>query len=212
MTSLDIGRTGSSEHCPYRSYRGVPDGIMLLYFAAVIPLIVLPTLLGQRACAELWEFEAAVTEEYLTVGRPESRDGPDIQVPLSQVTDVYLDMTRPRARRRISLDSVRRVRRRHGRSADGVRRGPFEVVEMGNGWLYTTDGFPPYLVVRTEETFVIVNYPNADRTRALHRELAGAWRRAVNQERGAARSEHQSGGRAPAPRRAAAPWWYRRTT
>ena len=155
---------------------------MLLYFAAVMLLVVLPALLFQRACPGRWEFEAVVTEDHLTVGRPESRDGPDIQVPLSHVTDVYLDMTMPRARRRISSDSVNRVRRRHGRSADGVRRGPFEVVEMGNGWLYTTDGFPPYLVVRTPDTFVIVNYPHADRTRALHQELTAAWRgRALDQ-------------------------------
>ena len=157
--------------------------MMLLYFAAVVPVVIL-AFLSQRACPESWEFEAVVTEEHLTVGRPGRRDGPDIQVPLSRITDIYLDMTTPRARRRIYGDSVNRVRRRRGRSADGVRRGPFEVVEMGNGWLYTTDGFPPYLVVRTADTFVIVNYPHADRTRALHRELAAAWRsRGVNRER-----------------------------
>ena len=157
---------------------------MLLYFAAVTLLVIL-LMLSQRACPGRWEFEAVVTDEHLTVGRSEGRDGPDIQVPLSRITDIYLDMTTPRARRRISSDSVSRVRRRHGRrSSDGVRRGPFEVVEMGNGWLYTTDGFPPYLVVRTADTFVIVNYPHADRTRALHQELAAAWRsRAVNRER-----------------------------
>ena len=65
---------------------------MLLYFAVVM-LLVLVALLSQRACPGRWEFEAVVTEEHLTVGRPESRDGPDIQVPLSHVTDVYLDMT-----------------------------------------------------------------------------------------------------------------------
>jgi hypothetical protein len=180
VTSLDIGRTGSSEPSPYG---GVPEGFMLLYFAAVTLLVIL-LMLSQRACPESWEFEAVVTEEHLTVGRPGRRDGPDIQVPLSRISDIYLDMTTPRARRRIYSDSVNRVRRRRGRSADGVRRGPFEVVEMGNGWLYTTDGFPPYLVVRTADTFVIVNYPHADRTRALHQELAAAWRsRAVNHER-----------------------------
>ena len=155
---------------------------MLLYFAAAM-VVVLALLLGQRACPGLWEFEVVVTEEHLTVGRPESRDGPDIQVPLSRITGVDLEMTMPRVRRRISSDSVNRVRRRHGRSADGVRRGPFEVVEMGNGWLYTTDGSPPYLVIRTPDTFVIVNYPRADRTRTLHQELTAAWRSlAVYQE------------------------------
>jgi len=180
VTSLDIGRTGGSEPSPYDS---VPEGFMLLYFAAAM-LLVLVAMLSQRACPGRWEFEVVVKEEHLTVGRPESRDGPDIQVPLSRVTDVYLDMTMPRVRRRIYSDSVNRVRRRRGGSVDGVRRGPFEVVEMGNGWLYTTDGFPPYLVVRTADTFVIVNYPRADRTRALHQELTAAWRsRAVNRER-----------------------------
>ena len=146
-----------------------------MYFAVML-LVVPALLLSQRACPGRWDFEVVVTEEHLTVGRPESRDGPDIQVPLSRIADVDLDMTMPRVRRRISSDSVNRVRRRHGRSADGVRRGPFEVLEMGNGWLYTTDGSPPYLVVRTADTFVIVNYPRADRTRALHQELMAAWR------------------------------------
>ena len=180
MTSLDIGRTGGSEPSPYDS---VSEGFMLLYFAAAM-LLVLVAMLSQRACPGRWEFEVVVTEEHLTVGRPESRDGPDVQVRLSRITDVYLAMTMPRVRRRIYSDSVNRVRRRRGGSADGVRRGPFEVVEMGNGWLYTTDGSPPYLVVRTPDTFVIVNYPRADRTRTLHQELTAAWRsRAVNQER-----------------------------
>ena len=155
---------------------------MLLYFAAAM-LVVLALLLSQRACGR-WEFEVVVTDEHLTVGGPDSRDGPDIRVPLSRIADIYLDMTMPRVRRRIYSDSVDRVRRRRGLSVDGVRRGPFEVVEMGNGWLYTTDGSPPYLVVRTADTFVIVNYPRADRTRALHQELTAAWRsRAANRER-----------------------------
>ena len=105
-------------------------------------LVVVALLLSQRACPGRWDFEVVVTEEHLTVGSPESRDGPDIQVPLSRIADVDLDITMPRVRRRISSDSVNRVRRRHGRTAD---------------------------------TFVIVNYPRADRTRALHQELTAAW-------------------------------------
>ena len=114
-----------------------------------------------------------MTEEHLAVGR--AGEPGDIQVPLTHMTDVYLELTMPRVRRRIYSPSVDGVRRRRGRSADGLRRGPFEVVELGDGWLYTTDDAPPYLVVRTADTFVIVNYPRADRTRALHQELTAAW-------------------------------------
>ena len=37
MTSLDIGRTESSEPSPYGS---VPEGFMLLYFAAVMAVVL----------------------------------------------------------------------------------------------------------------------------------------------------------------------------
>ena len=174
MTSLDIGRPVSSEPKPYGT---TPDGAMLLYFGVGM-LVLLTSILMQRACPG-WEFEVIVTERHLTAGRPGSRDGADVQVPLSDITDVYLDPTMPRVRRRIYSDSVDRVRRRRGRSADGVRRGPFEVRELGDGWLYTTADSPPYLIVRTADTFVIVNYPRADRTRALHQELTPAWRNAL---------------------------------
>ena len=45
VTSLDIGRTESSEPSPYGS---VPEGFMLLYFAAVM-LVVLALLLRASA-------------------------------------------------------------------------------------------------------------------------------------------------------------------
>ena len=58
VTSLDIGRTGSSEPSPYG---GVPEGFMLLYFAAVTLLVIL-AMLSQRACPGRREFERSVLD------------------------------------------------------------------------------------------------------------------------------------------------------
>ena len=158
MTSLDIGRPASSEP---ESYGGAPEGLLLVYVPAAALFFLLLT---PAACPARWEFEVEVTERRLTV---EARAGTDFDVPLSDITGISLEPTMPR---------VRHGRRARASSAGGVRRGRFTVAGLGEGWLYTTDDAPPYLVVRTADSFVILNYPRADRTRALHRELTAAWR------------------------------------
>ncbi len=157
MTSLDIGRPAGPEP---ESYGGASDGLLLLYAPAVVLVFLL---LSPAACPARWEIEVAVTEWLLTV---EARAGRNFRVPLREITDISLEPTMPR------------VRRGHRTSASesGWRRGRFTVAELGDGWLYTTADSPPYIVVRTVDAFVILNFPSADRTRALYRELTAAWR------------------------------------
>jgi hypothetical protein len=41
--------------------------------------------------------------------------------------------------------------------------------------MYVEDGIAPYLVVRLRQGFVIVNFREPERTRALFEEMARAW-------------------------------------
>ena len=133
---------------------------MLLYIPVAMLFFFLLT---PAACPARWEFEVVVTERHLAV---EATAGPDFEVSLDDLTDISLEPTMPRVRR------GHRTRASQG----GLRRGRFTVAGPGDGWLYTTADSPPYLIVRTADSFVIINSPRADRTRALHRELTEAWR------------------------------------
>ena len=86
-----------------------------------------------------------------------------VRLPLESIVEVSLDPTMPLPRRRLQ-----------GSSAGGWRHGRFRVETLGEGFLYTRTGYPPYLLVRTPETFVLVNFRDAGRTRALHAELTAA--------------------------------------
>ena len=52
-------------------------------------------------------------------------------------------------------------------------RGNFLLEEWGSGKLFINRDSPPYLVVRTRDTFVVVNFEDAARTRELSRQLIG---------------------------------------
>jgi hypothetical protein len=63
----------------------------------------------------------------------------------------------------------------NGFAGAGTLRGRFRVDGLGDGHLYVEDGMAPYLVVRLRQGFVIVNFREPERTRALYEELARAW-------------------------------------
>jgi hypothetical protein len=77
----------------------------------------------------------------------------------------------------ISLEgSLPRVlRKSNGFAGAGTLRGRFRVDSLGEGYLYVEEGMAPYLVVRLRQGFVIVNFREPERTRALYEELARAW-------------------------------------
>jgi hypothetical protein len=54
-------------------------------------------------------------------------------------------------------------------------RGHFRVEGLGDGRLYVEEGFAPYVLVRLRKGFVIVNFREPEKTRALFNELARAW-------------------------------------
>ena len=54
-------------------------------------------------------------------------------------------------------------------------RGHFRVEGLGDGRLYVEEGFAPYVLVRLRQGFVVVNFREPERTRALYDEMARAW-------------------------------------
>ena len=77
----------------------------------------------------------------------------------------------------LSLEAAlpRVLARTNGFAGAGTLRGRFRVEGMGEGYVYVEDGIAPYLVVRLRHGFVIVNFREPQRTRALFEEMAGAW-------------------------------------
>jgi len=72
------------------------------------------------------------------------------------------------------VDNIPRIlRRTNGFSSGGLLRGNFLLEEWGKGKLFINRNSPPYLLVRTRDAFVVVNFEDAARTRELHRQLTG---------------------------------------
>jgi hypothetical protein len=65
--------------------------------------------------------------------------------------------------------------RTNGFAGAGTLRGRFRVEELGDGRLYVEEGFAPYVLVRLRQGFVVVNFREPERTRALYGEMARAW-------------------------------------
>jgi len=70
------------------------------------------------------------------------------------------------------VDELPRIlRRTNGFSSGGLLRGNFTLDQWGGGKLFINRNSPPYLVVRARDTFVVVNFEDAARTRELHARL-----------------------------------------
>lgn len=85
-------------------------------------------------------------------------------VPASDIVGISLERVLPRV-----------LWKSNGFAGAGTRRGRFQVEGLGEGHLYVEDGMAPYVVVRLRQGFVIVNFREPERTRALFEEMARAW-------------------------------------
>jgi hypothetical protein len=63
----------------------------------------------------------------------------------------------------------------NGFGGAGTLRGRFRLDRLGEGRLYVEEGYAPYVLVRLRQGFVVVNFREPERTRALYEELARAW-------------------------------------
>ncbi len=81
-------------------------------------------------------------------------------VPLEAMTEVALLQRLPRI-----------LARTNGTGLGRTLRGHFRVDQLGDGQLFLEAGHPPYLLVKTHDSFVIVGYEDPARTLTLHKLL-----------------------------------------
>ncbi len=85
------------------------------------------------------------------------------EYPMSEVTDLSLEPRLPRL-----------LRRTNGFAGGGLLRGWFRVEGLGEGKLFVDLGYSPYLLVRLRKGFVIVNFADPRKTRALYQQIQEA--------------------------------------
>jgi hypothetical protein len=85
-------------------------------------------------------------------------------VPATDIVGIFLERSLPRV-----------LWKSNGFAGAGTRRGRFQIEGLGEGQLYVEDGIAPYVVVRLRQGFVIVNFREPERTRALFEDMARAW-------------------------------------
>jgi len=85
-------------------------------------------------------------------------------IPAGDIVSVSLDPRLPRV-----------LVKTNGFAGAGTLRGRFRVEGWGEGRLYVDEGIGPYVVVRLRQGFVVVNFREPERTRALYDEIARQW-------------------------------------
>lgn len=80
--------------------------------------------------------------------------------PFSEITGSSLEPRLPRV-----------LARTNGFAGGGLLRGWFRLQGLGDGKLFVDQATPPFLLVRLKQGFVIVNFAEPERTRALHEEI-----------------------------------------
>jgi hypothetical protein len=65
--------------------------------------------------------------------------------------------------------------RTNGFAGAGTLRGWFRLQGWGEGRLYVDEGMAPYVVARLRQGYLVVNFREPERTRALYEEIARQW-------------------------------------
>ena len=78
-------------------------------------------------------------------------------IPMREIASISLEQSLPRV-----------LVRTNGFATGSHLRGHFRLDRMGNGQLFVERNTPPYIVVRTQRDFVIVNFKEPERTRELY--------------------------------------------
>jgi len=100
-----------------------------------------------------------------------SRAGFEVETPFYGASFAVTDITA------VSLETKlpRVLLKTNGAGVAGSLRGHFRVEGLGDGRLYVEEGFAPYVLVRLRQGFVLVNFREPERTRALYDEMGRAW-------------------------------------
>ena len=144
----------SADGTPPPPARGAPWGPLLL--VGLVLLIVVGSIFWVQMRPPVVSVRANSFEvESLFYGTTFAAD---------EITAISLEPTLPRV-----------LARTNGFAAGGALRGHFNVEGLGAGRLYVDLGAGPYLLVRLQGGFVIVNLPQPEQTRALYEQMAQAW-------------------------------------
>ena len=135
------------------------EGINPLFPFLLVIFVPLLLVVGLLFYSDTRPTEAQVTDGQLIV-----TGNFGISVDIEEITAITLEPTMPRPRRRL-----------RGFSLGGTRRGRFLVDSLGEGMLYTVADRPPYLIIQTTDSFVILNAEAASDTQRLHDLLMAAW-------------------------------------
>lgn len=87
----------------------------------------------------------------------------DHEVPLADVTEVALREDLPRINARTN-----------GYALGGTLRGHFDVQGLGRGRLYIERDHPPFVLIRTKDSYVVLGYEDPAETRALFERIRAA--------------------------------------
>jgi hypothetical protein len=68
--------------------------------------------------------------------------------------------------------------RTNGLALAGTLRGHFRLDELGDGQLFIEAGTSPYVLVRTHNDYVLINFAEPERTRKLYAQVSGSGRSA----------------------------------
>lgn len=129
------------------------------------PVLVVAALLLVAGLLLAWMFRRQMADPVVTVsGGVLSVDTPFYgdSWRLADLTAVSLEQQLPSVERRTN-----------GFAASGLLRGWFDVCGLGSGRLFVDAAQPPFILLRTKTGFVILNFSDAARTRALYGQLAG---------------------------------------
>jgi hypothetical protein len=113
-----------------------------------------------------WMFHAYSQPPSIDISNLRFRVGTGLHsadVPLADIQSVTLVNELPRI-----------LRRTNGFSSGGLLRGNFMLDQWGSGRLFINRNSPPYVVVRTRDSFVVVGFADADRTRDIYRQLGAS--------------------------------------
>ena len=120
-----------------------------------ISVILVPLLIGAIFYVQLKPPTVSVTRDSFVVRCALYHE----EIPIGDIAEVSLETTIPHV-----------LRRTNGFAAAQTLRGHFTLEGLGNGELFITRT-PPYVVVRTPGSFVIVNFEDPERTRDLYEDL-----------------------------------------
>ncbi len=126
--------------------------IIGFFIGLMVIILIFITCLGVYGSQEP---QITVKDEYIRVGGMYSST-----VHMEDIKEVVL------------LDSIPRViRKDNGFDFGNILKGKFNLEYIGKGRLYINNGKPPYVYLKLEKGYVIINFRNGEKTKELYNEI-----------------------------------------